>query len=185
MSWQVPEMMKSRFFLVTLVVCAAIHCAGCDWVYRALQKEGAEEKEILGAITPLEHNPNVEKVQTLLKVYGYNVGRSDGVLGVNTRNAIGAFQEDNQIPPSRFVDKATWAKLMALDNAGLVKKGKLDMAAVQRALQQAGFDPGPVDGREGHKTQAAIKAFQKARGLKPDGKIGIKTLRELAQYAGE
>ncbi len=33
----------------------------------------------------------------------------------------------------------------------------------------AGLDPGGVDGRMGRKTVAAVKAFQKARGLVPDG----------------
>lgn len=50
---------------------------------------------------------------------------------------------------------------------------------LQIALYQQGFDPGPIDGIAGRKTRAAIIAFQKARGLKPDGVVGPLTLRAL------
>ena len=42
-----------------------------------------------------------------------------------------------------------------------------------------GFDPGGVDGRMGPKTVAAIKAFQKARGLVPDGYPSLDVLNLL------
>jgi peptidoglycan hydrolase-like protein with peptidoglycan-binding domain len=50
---------------------------------------------------------------------------------------------------------------------------------VQRALVRAGFDPGPVDGRLGRKTKAAIKAFQRRNNLKADGIVGEKTWSRL------
>lgn len=43
---------------------------------------------------------------------------------------------------------------------------------LQQSLLDAGFDPGAIDGDLGPKT---IKAFQKSRGLTPDGVIGPKT----------
>ncbi len=47
--------------------------------------------------------------------------------------------------------------------------------AVQRALKDAGFDPGPVDGRIGKKTRSAIKDFQRRNNLKADGIVGERT----------
>lgn len=41
--------------------------------------------------------------------------------------------------------------------------------AVQEALTEQGFDPGPSDGLMGPRTREAIGAFQEARGLEPDG----------------
>jgi membrane-bound lytic murein transglycosylase B len=48
--------------------------------------------------------------------------------------------------------------------------------ALQDLLGKAGFDPGGVDGRMGPKTVAAVKAFQKARGLVPDGYPSLEVL---------
>ena len=55
-------------------------------------------------------------------------------------------------------------------------------ADVQRALGAAGLDPGPIDGRNGRKTTAAIKEFQKAHGLAPTGMADGKTWDELQKF---
>lgn len=47
---------------------------------------------------------------------------------------------------------------------------------LQDLLGRAGFDPGGVDGRMGPKTIAAVKAFQKAKGLVPDGYPSLEVL---------
>jgi peptidoglycan hydrolase-like protein with peptidoglycan-binding domain len=151
-------------------------------IYRLLQKEGAEEKDILGEIVPLEANPKVEYVQKLLKLYGYKVGSVDGVLGVNTRNAIADFQKDNNLKESRFVDQATWDALHRFEQCGLVLDGELNIVAVQKALQAFGLNPGPADGKRGRRTDVAIKEFQQRMNLKPDGRVGFKTLVELSAY---
>ncbi len=50
---------------------------------------------------------------------------------------------------------------------------------VQTALAARGYQPGPLDGREGPKTQKAIKAFQQDSGLDPDGVVGALTANRL------
>ena len=175
-------MIKNRLLLLCLAASVLLAVTGCDAVYRALQKEGAEERDLLGEVVPRERNERVAEVQKLLKLFDYKVGTPDGILGANTRDAIAAFQEDNGLKVSRFVDKATWGKLHVFDQYGLVVEGELNGAAVQQALKNAGFDLGAVDGKFGNKTVEALRRFQQANGLTPDTRIGVRTLNVLAGY---
>lgn len=169
-----------RLFFVW--VFSFVTISGCDFFYRILQKEGAEEKEILGDVVADRSNEQVKKVQTLLKLYGYGVGNPDGTLGNNTRVALGKFQQDNDLKLTRFVDYETWGRLKFHEDIGLIKDGKIHIATVQTALRAAGFDPGKIDGYAGKKTWEAVKAFQKSKGLNADGRIGLKTMKFLAEY---
>lgn len=53
---------------------------------------------------------------------------------------------------------------------------------IQAALRQAGFNPGPIDGILGTRTVRALKSFQRAHGLDPDGVVGPLTLEKLNAY---
>lgn len=50
---------------------------------------------------------------------------------------------------------------------------------IQRALRDAGFDPGPIDGFYGDLTAAAVRAYQATRRLVTDGEVGPKTAKSL------
>ena len=54
-----------------------------------------------------------------------------------------------------------------------------DVTRLQQLLRNAGFDPGPIDGIFGPRTQAAVIAFQRSRNLVPDGIVGINTWTAL------
>lgn len=43
---------------------------------------------------------------------------------------------------------------------------------LQQALKGLGYDPGAVDGNFGSRTEAAVKAFQSAKGIAADGIVG-------------
>lgn len=58
----------------------------------------------------------------------------------------------------------------------------LEVQALQQRLNKAGFNPGPVDGVFGPRTQAAVEAFQQAKGLVVDGLVGTQTWRELDKF---
>lgn len=153
--------------------------AGCDFIYGFLQKEGAQEKKILGDVTPSVYNENVEYAQKLLLVHGFGVGKIDGKLGGKMREAIAKFQEDQGLKVTRFIDNKTWEMLNLFTATGLVQEGELDIVTVQKILKEANFYAGKIDGKLGPKTTKAIKEFQQAHGLSPDGKIGPKTLAKL------
>ncbi|MBN1869332.1 MAG: peptidoglycan-binding protein [Candidatus Omnitrophica bacterium] len=175
---------RTGFFLYFLLFLCLSVC-GCDALYRLLDKEGAEEKALVGDVIPFESNQTVEEVQTLLSVYGYSPGKIDGVLGLRTRNALEEFQKDNGLEPTRFVDQATWQKLNAFNKNGLIVEGQLNVRLIQTLLKKAGFNPGEIDGKLGQRTRNAVLAFQKAHQLKVDGKIGYRTLSRLSLFMKE
>ena len=51
--------------------------------------------------------------------------------------------------------------------------------ALQQALAEKGYDPGPIDGVIGSGTRKALKAWQKANGLPADGYASITVLNKL------
>jgi len=53
---------------------------------------------------------------------------------------------------------------------------------IQEALKNAGFYSGLVDGKSGPLTKKAIEEFQKANGLKVDGKVGPSTWVLLSKH---
>jgi outer membrane murein-binding lipoprotein Lpp len=61
-------------------------------------------------------------------------------------------------------------------------KSRPNVKQIQIALRNAGFEPGPADGKMGRQTRDAIKAFQRAHNLPADGKAGKKTWALLKQY---
>lgn len=47
----------------------------------------------------------------------------------------------------------------------------MDVLAIQTRLKVLGFNPGPLDGDPGPKTARAVLAFERSKGLPPDGRI--------------
>jgi membrane-bound lytic murein transglycosylase B len=65
-----------------------------------------------------------------------------------------------------------------VDDKALSRLERLEM---QQRLISAGFDTGGVDGVLGPGTRSAVRAFQKARGLQPDGHADLALLSRLRQ----
>lgn len=70
-----------------------------------------------------------------------------------------------QITPSR-ADDGNLVAYLAEDSEYDDEQARL--AGIQRLLVIAGFDAAPIDGVDGPKTQSALSAFLKSRGLTPD-----------------
>ncbi|MGI6643700.1 MAG: N-acetylmuramoyl-L-alanine amidase [Bacillota bacterium] len=71
--------------------------------------------------------------------------------------------------------------------APLLRRGSTgeDVVALQMSLSNLGFDPGPVDGVFGPRTEKAVKDFQRASGLVADGISGPLTYAALKRLGQE
>src|SRR5712692_5634361 len=65
------------------------------------------------------------------------------------------------------------------------KTEKADVMAMQRALKDKGFDPGPMDGRMGPRTKSALTAYQRKEGLTPSGTWDDQTMDKLGVRTSE
>lgn len=61
-------------------------------------------------------------------------------------------------------------------------KSRPSAKQIQTALKNAGYNPGPIDGRMGRRTKEAIRSFQRANGLVVDGRVGKQTWELLKKY---
>ena len=93
---------------------------------------------------------------------------------------------DQPIPPDALEGELTvWADEDFPDypDTWTLKLGHLDpvedLTGVQARLNNLGYDCGPVDGVNGPRTQAAVKAFQKDHNLVVDGIAGPQTQAAL------
>ncbi len=60
-----------------------------------------------------------------------------------------------------------------------------EVIELQKKLAQLGYAVGKIDGKFGSKTEAAIRRFQKERGLRVDGLAGTQTIKELKLLTGQ
>lgn len=58
----------------------------------------------------------------------------------------------------------------------------VDVATLQRWLQEHGYRPGPVDGKFGRKTAAALARFQLQHNLRGSGRLDENTVKALDAY---
>ena len=70
--------------------------------------------------------------------------------------------------------------LFCTDNAVAPLNNLLD---IQTFLNCNGFNPGPIDGLSGARTDGAIKSFQKTVGLTADGEVGPATKQAMRSYS--
>lgn len=136
---------------------------------------------------------DVRPVQNALIAKGYSCGRTgaDGKFGANTESAVKAFQKANGLSVDGKVGEKTTQALggtwkqesYAFTLSRLLVNGSKgdDVKAVQSVLISKGYSCGSAgaDGIFGSGTLAAVKAFQKAKGLSVDGKVGEKTTQAL------
>lgn len=93
--------------------------------------------------------------------------------------ASAAAQQQEQAP--RQEPRPPLTAMEALQDMETESRQQLRRA--QRALADAGYDPGPVDGVMGPRTRRAVRAWQRDHGLEPDGEVTPEFLQRLAEGA--
>ncbi len=73
------------------------------------------------------------------------------------------------------------APVLTFGSGYLDHTGSSAVLGLQRRLAQAGYAPGPLDGRFGPRTELAVRRFQAAEGLQVDGIAGPQTLAALTR----
>lgn len=130
---------------------------------------------------------SVAALQVALRSHGLYRGPVDGISGPLTRDALLRFQRANGIRPTGNVGLATRCKLGKLGSPLLgqrqLARGRVgwDVASLEFRLRSFGLPARRVDGRFDAATAAALRRFQRARGLIPDGIAGARTFRALAR----
>lgn len=135
----------------------------------------------------------VKNLQYTLYELGYYDGAIDGKYGQTTADAVRAFQIQNKITPvdgvagSKTLGKmyssdavAATVASVSYDTVQAGAKGEM-VVEIQDCLVQRGYLDS-VTGVYDDATVAAVKAFQSANGLTPDGKCGSRTLMILFGY---
>ena len=137
---------------------------------------------------------DVRNLQQDLTTLGYYWAEITGNFGAKTETAVKRFQEENGLT----ADGVAGTKTLNAVAAAVARKGgtpasggnagttlKLNsqgtkVSQLQTDLKQLGYYYAEITGNFGERTEAAVKAFQKAKGLTADGVAGTKTLNAIA-----
>lgn len=145
---------------------------------------------------------DVEKLQQALKIKGYYKDVVDGKYGNNTVNAVKAYQKAVGLSQTGKADYNTIKKLFgkvstttAANDPGMNSISRISqitvpnttakgssgkhVLALQQALKIKGYYTKPIDSKYGNDTAAAVKAFQKAKGLSQTGTADNATIKAL------
>ena len=137
---------------IILALAVVVYLAGCGKKQKSLE-EMQEPMSMEALSTLATETKNVPEVKT------------------QEAPAAQAGQQAQAVRPAQ--------KLEPLPPSGPYKPSAVE---IQTTLKNAGFYTGNIDGKIGPKTKAAIEEFQKANGLKADGKIGSKTWALLSKH---
>jgi peptidoglycan hydrolase-like protein with peptidoglycan-binding domain/DNA invertase Pin-like site-specific DNA recombinase len=148
----------------------------------------AERPIATGAGYP-EGSEAVRALQLRLRRADESPGPIDGLFGPLTEAAVRRFQAREGLAADGLVGPLTAAALRR--QAALIAKGagygdpqgSERVRALQLRLRRADADPGPIDGRFGPRTEAAVRRFQARADLAASGLVDGQTRLALAHQA--
>jgi membrane-bound lytic murein transglycosylase B len=158
----ITEWNRSLFYALTVGILAERLAGGEGLVGRAALDERRLSRELVMAL------------QSGLNRVGYDAGTPDGMVGMQTRQALRDFQRDQGLTPDAYPDDATIARVRqasalsesASDGDDVMTRGHI--VAIQRGLNAAGYSAGMADGIWGRRTGRAFDAWLRDQGLPMD-----------------
>jgi peptidoglycan hydrolase-like protein with peptidoglycan-binding domain len=190
-TYDVPVVRAGLVAIVAMLVLLALPgtsiASGASESTRTASKAGAGLLQLGAGYAAAGEAPRVRALQRRLRALGWRPGRVDGLFGPRTEGAVVRFQEaaglaaDGIAGPltRRALDRARRAPLRR--DAGYAEPaGSPRVRRLQRELRSKGLRPGPVDGRFGPRTEAALTRFQRRRGLRQDGVADARARRVLS-----
>ena len=181
-------------------------------LYSSSAKKAASVVANLGSLREGSSGGAVRTLQENLRSLGYYSGSIDGDYGSGTTAAVTAFQQANGLTADGVAGKRTLNAIYAAVNGGSSSSGSSggtsspsnygktassngyktistsskssssDVTALQSALSATGYYSGTLDGNYVSGTENAVKAYQRAAGLRVTGMAGPTTQRLL--YGG-
>ncbi|ARK32478.1 C40 family peptidase [Halalkalibacter krulwichiae] len=149
--------------------------------------------------TGMSH-PDVKELQDALKSKGhFNFERSTGYYGQITADAVRDFQRKNNLQVDGIAGPQTLSALLAKMggqassssssssqastsiSSNLLRFGSSgrDVEQLQHKLKEQGYYKHSITGQYGRVTEAAVRDFQRAKGIQVDGIVGPQTLSQL------
>src|SRR3954452_10242388 len=188
MTMTAPRLLRwhGGWMIVTVAVVGLVALSGSAPAV-AYEAGRASTTLVLGAgFDALRGSERVRALQRRLRAVGAAPVAVDGRFGPVTQAAVRRFQSARGLAVDGIVGPRTRAALrapVALERGAGddLLRGSEPVRALQRHLRAVGAAPGPVDGRFGPQTEAAVRRFQTARGLAVDGIVGPRTARRLAR----
>ena len=161
--------MQGKAGLLIAGICGAIVLTsfGYGMGRRAALKSVASSMSVTPAGSPLPAI-QIEPIQPQEELAAINSGAAQ---------TIELAAAENLAAPA-----ASTATAVTTGTAAVATDETARVQQIQLALKAAGFDPGSSDGKLGPRTKAAVRDFQQANGLSPDGKVGSRTWAKLEPY---
>ena len=157
-----------------IVLFAALAVGGCA----TTQAKVSPVNELQGQVTDLSSRVDAQEKEIVdLK---YNLKE----MGDKVESKEWESAEQKSVAVAKVSSTAVIKVSPDKGSNGVIKVGAT-AEQVQKALKNAGFYEGSVDGKLGSKTKSAIAEFQKQHNLRADGVVGQKTWNEMKQYLSE
>ena len=184
----------TRAAAASIMACLALLCLPAMSIAAAPGDSRAEAANSASALLARgagygkpQGEPRVRTLQRRLRALRHRPGPVDGLYGPLTEAAVERLQRDTGLSADGIVGPQTRRVLNTetpplAPGAGYGEPGgSAQVRDVQRRLRAAGQRPGPVDGRYGPRTRAAIERFQGTAGQPASGVLSTATAVALAR----